>query len=99
VRQPLDRSDSSEGLDRATFVHGGVDLDDAVEVDGVVEDASVDAAFEDVVEQVGDVSPHWGYAAAPDVGDFVAFEMRSSAVSVRMARRQVSGSESLETKS
>src|SRR5436309_6222761 len=61
----LVRSDSQEGFDGAPLVHCGVGLDDAVEIGGKVKySPRVDAAFENVVKQFGDVSPHGRYAAA-----------------------------------
>jgi hypothetical protein len=58
VRKPDFRSsvcgsDSQERLDGTAFVHRVVGLDDAVQVGAAVEQAAgVDAAFEDVIEQL-----------------------------------------------
>jgi hypothetical protein len=61
----LDRSDSQERFDGAPLVHGSVGFDDAVEIGGEIEySPRVDAAFENVVKQFGDVSPHGRYATA-----------------------------------
>src|SRR4051812_18201732 len=58
--------DPDERLDGPPFVHGRVRLGRAVEVGLVVEhEPGVDASFEDVVEELGDVDACWGGAAAP----------------------------------
>ena len=56
VQSVIRRADPDERLDGAAFVHRRVGVGDAVEVGLVVEDeAGVDGAVEDVVEQLGDV--------------------------------------------
>src|SRR6476620_1733605 len=49
-------ADGEQGLDGAAFVHGRVRVGDAVEAGAVVEDeARVEVACKDVLEQLGDV--------------------------------------------
>src|SRR5437773_1739713 len=60
-----DRPDPHERLDRPTLVHGGVGLGDPLQVGLEVEDpAGIDAALQDIVEQLGDVHAHRSGAAA-----------------------------------
>lgn len=55
----LGSSDAEQGLDRSTFVHRRVGLDDAIQVGREVEDATgVDGPLQDVGQEFGNVSPH-----------------------------------------
>src|SRR5438552_14650876 len=64
-----DRPDPNERLDRPALVHGRIGFGDPLEVGLEVEDpAGIDAALEDIGEQVRDVRANRGGAAAqPDV--------------------------------
>src|SRR2546425_8679635 len=66
-----DRADTHQGLDGTTSIHRGVGVGDVLEVGLEVEDApGMDAALQDIVEELGDVPAHGRYAATqPDVAE------------------------------
>jgi hypothetical protein len=58
-------ADSKQGLDGPAVVHGSISLDDSLELGLKIEDQpGVDAAFKDILQQLGDVRASWGYATA-----------------------------------
>src|SRR6266508_525586 len=66
-----ERRDTHQRLDGTTSIHRRVRVGDVFEVGLEVEDApGMDAALQDIVEELGDVPAHRRYAAAqPDVAE------------------------------
>src|SRR2546421_9933497 len=81
-RRPSDDAYPDERLDGAAFVHSGVRVGDAVEVGLVVENASrIDAALEDVAEQLGQVGTgRRGAALYADVAEEHALDRQLDAM-------------------